>query len=163
VKFRESFRPFAPAILAEDVAGWFEPAEESPYMNYTAHLLPALRHPAPSAFTSLKEQLDFPRSTVQSVVHVDYSARLQTVDRGIHPDLHRLITTFKAITGVPMLINTSFNVSGQPIVRTAAEAWECFQHTDLDLLVLNDEIYRNPAQHSREEKLSWLAQFAASA
>jgi carbamoyltransferase len=165
VKFRESFRPFAPAILAEKVGAWFDSAEESAYMNYTAYLRPELRRPTPATTTlpTLKERLDFPRSSIQSVVHVDYSARLQTVDRDIHPDFHRLISAFNALTGVPILINTSFNVSGQPIVRTAAEAWECFVHTDLDLLVLNDEIYRNPRDRTREEKISWLEQFANSA
>jgi carbamoyltransferase len=116
----------------------------------------------PDTLTDLKARLDFPRSDIQSVVHVDFSARLQTVRREVHPDFHRLIAEFNALTGVPVVINTSFNVGGQPIVRTAAEAWECFLHTDLDLLVLNDEVYRNPAQKTREEKLTWLGQFAKS-
>ena len=163
VKFRESFRPFAPAVLVEDAGQWFDSTEESHYMNYTANLRPELRPPVPSAFASLKEQLDFPRSTIQSVIHVDFSARLQTVHPGVHPDFHRLISAFKALTGVPIIINTSFNVSGQPTVRTAAEAWECFLNTDLDLLVLGNEIYRNPGERTREEKLSWLKQFAKSA
>jgi carbamoyltransferase len=160
VKFRESFRPFAPAILAEDVGAWFDSAEESNYMNYTANLLPARRAPVPTHFAGLKEQLDYPRSEIQSVIHVDYSARLQTVHPDVHPDFHRLISAFKSLTGVPILINTSFNVNGQPIVRTAAEAWECFVNTDLDLLVLNEEVFRNPGQRTREEKLQWLSQFA---
>jgi carbamoyltransferase len=96
-------------------------------------------------------------------VHVDFSARLQTVRREVHPDFYRVIKAFHAITGVPILINTSFNVSGQPIVRTAAEGWDCFLNTDIDLLVLNDEVFRNPWTKTREEKLSWLAQFAKSA
>lgn len=162
VKFRESFRPFAPAILAEEVGAWFDSAAESDYMNYTANLLPARRKAMPDTLTDLKARLDFPRSDIQSVVHVDFSARLQTVRREVHPDFHRLIAEFNALTGVPVVINTSFNVGGQPIVRTAAEAWECFLHTDLDLLVLNDEVYRNPAQKTREEKLTWLGQFAKS-
>lgn len=163
VKFRESFRPFAPAILLEHVDDWFDSSEESHYMNYTANLLEHLRAPLPAAFASLREQLDFPRCRIPSVVHVDYSARLQTVHRDVHPDFHRLLTAFHGITGVPILINTSFNVSGQPIVRTAAEGWDCFVNTDLDLLVLNDCVYRNPQQKTREEKLAWLDQFAASA
>jgi len=163
VKFRESFRPFAPAILSEDVGDWFDSSAESHYMNYTANLLPARRAAVPAEFAGLREQLDFPRSEIQSVIHVDFSARLQTVHPDVHPDFHRLIVAFKRLTGVPMVINTSFNVSGQPIVRTAAEAWDCFLNTDLDLLVLNDEVYRNPGQRTREEKLAWLAQFAKSA
>jgi len=163
VKFRESFRPFAPAILAEHTGEWFDSAEASDFMNYTAHLRPELRNPPPARLGSLREQLDFPRCALPSVVHVDFSARLQTVRPSVHPDFHRLLTAFHARTGTPILINTSFNVSGQPIVRTAADAWECFVNTDLDLLVLNDEIYRNPGQRTREEKLTWLKTFAASA
>lgn len=160
VKFRESFRPFAPLVLAEDCAEWFDTAEPSDFMQYTANLVPARRTPQPEQFASLRERLDFPRSEIASVVHVDYSARLQTIARENHPDMHRLLTAFKQQTGVPILINTSFNVSGQPIVRTAAEAWECFLNTDIDLLVLNDQLFRNPFQKTREEKLSWLKQFA---
>lgn len=163
VKFRESFRPFAPLILAEDCAAWFDTDEPSDFMQYTANLVPARRVPQPEKFASLRERLDFPRCEIASVVHVDYSARLQTIRRENHPDMHRLLTAFKRLTGVPILINTSFNVSGQPIVRTAAEAWECFLNTDIDLLVLNDQLFRNPFQKTREEKLTWLKQFAKSA
>jgi len=163
VKFRESFRPFAPLVLAEDCADWFDTSEPSDYMQYTAFLRPERRRAQPAHFASLREQLDFPRCDIPSVIHVDYSARLQTVHAAVHPDLHRLLTAFKAQTGIPLMINTSFNVSGQPIVRTAAEAWECFVHTDIDLLVLNDQLFRNPATKTREEKLQWLEQFATSA
>jgi carbamoyltransferase len=163
VKFRESFRPFAPLVLAEDCAQWFDTDEPSDFMQYTANLVPARRTPQPEQFASLRERLDFPRSEIASVVHVDYSARLQTIRRENHPDMHRLLTAFKRQTGVPILINTSFNVSGQPIVRTAAEAWECFLNTDIDLLVLNDQLFRNPFEKTREEKLTWLKQFAKSA
>ncbi|MFM1748219.1 MAG: hypothetical protein RLZZ188_1885 [Verrucomicrobiota bacterium] len=163
VKFRESFRPFAPLVLAEDCADWFDTAEPSDFMQYTANLVPARRAPQPAQFASLRERLDFPRSEIGSVIHVDYSARLQTIRRETHPDMHRLLTAFKAQTGIPILINTSFNVSGQPIVRTAAEAWECFLNTDIDLLVLDDRLFRNPFMKTRDEKLSWLKQFAKSA
>ncbi len=163
VKFRESFRPFAPAILAEHVGEWFDSAEESDYMNYTANLLPRLRAALPPSFSGLREQLFFERCEIPSVVHVDFSARLQTIRREVHPDFHRLLTSFHKQTGVPILINTSYNVSGQPIVRTGTEAWECFVNTDVDLLVINDEVYCNPFQKTREEKLSWLKQFAKSA
>jgi len=163
VKFRESFRPFAPLVLAEHCAEWFDTDEPSDFMQYTANLIPSRRAPQPDTFASLRERLDFPRSEIGSVIHVDYSARLQTIRREVHPDMHRLLTAFKRLTGVPILINTSYNVSGQPIVHTAAEAWECFLNTDIDLLVLNDEVYRNPFEKTREEKLSWLQQFAKSA
>lgn len=163
VKFRESFRPFAPLVLAEDCADWFDTAEPSDYMKYTANLIEHRRQPQPAAFASLRAQLDFPRCEIGSVIHVDYSARLQTIRESVHPDMHRLLTAFKARTGIPILINTSFNVSGQPIVRTAAEGWDCFVNTDIDLLVLNNQLFRNPGQKTREEKLSWLKQFAKSA
>ncbi|MDI1247258.1 MAG: carbamoyltransferase C-terminal domain-containing protein [Lacunisphaera sp.] len=163
VKFRESFRPFAPLVLAEDCSAWFDTAEPSDYMQYTANLVESRRTPQPAQFASLRERLDYPRSEIGSVIHVDYSARLQTIRCETHADMHRLLTAFKALTGVPILINTSYNVSGQPIVRTAVEGWECFLNTDVDLLVLNDEVYRNPFGKTREEKLTWLKQFAASA
>ena len=159
IKLRESFRPFAPAILAEDCGEWFDTEEPSDYMQYTAYLLPKHRHCVPSGLRTLREQLDFPRCSVPSVVHVDYSARLQTVRRSVHSDFHELISEFKRMTGIPMIINTSFNVSGQPIVRTAEEAWQCFRHTDIDYLVLNDHVYRNPNDRTREEKTSWARQF----
>jgi carbamoyltransferase len=163
VKFRESFRPFAPLILAEDCPDWFDTSEPSDFMQYTANLVPSRRSLQPDEFGSLRERLDFPRCSIGSVIHVDYSARLQTVAKEHHPDMHRLLARFKALTGVPILINTSFNVSGQPIVRTAAEGWECFLNTDIDLLVLNESLYRNPFQRTREQKLAWLAQFSAAA
>lgn len=160
VKFRESFRPFAPAILADRTGEWFDSAAESDYMNYTAYLRPELRAPLPGKFASLREQLDFPRCAIPSVIHVDFSARLQTIRPEVHPDFHAFITAFHALTGVPILINTSFNVAGQPIVHTATEGWDCFVNTDIDLLVVNSEVFRNPGQKTREEKLSWLRQFA---
>ena len=163
VKFRESFRPFAPLVLAEDCADWFDTDEPSDFMQYTANLVESRRVPQPAQFASLRERLDFPRCAIASVVHVDYSARIQTVSRDHHPAMHRLLTAFKQLTGVPILINTSFNVSGQPIVRTATEGWECFLNTDIDLLVLNEEVFQNPFIKTREEKLTWLKQFAKSA
>jgi carbamoyltransferase len=163
VKFRESFRPFAPAVLAERCKEWFDTEEPSDFMQYTANLVESRRVAQPAAFANLRERLDFPRCTIASVVHVDYSARIQTVRQDVHPDFHRLISAFESLTGVPIVINTSFNVSGQPIVRTAAEGWDCFVNTDIDFLVLNDQVFRNPAQKTREEKLSWLKQFAKSA
>jgi carbamoyltransferase len=132
-------------------------------MQYTAFLVKSRRTPQPVRFPSLRERLDFPRCSIASVVHVDYSARLQTIQRETHPEMHRLLSAFKRQTGVPIIINTSFNVSGQPIVRTAAEAWDCFLNTDIDLLVLNDQLFRNPFQKTREEKLTWLEQFASTA
>jgi carbamoyltransferase len=159
IKFRESFRPFAPAILSEDANDWFEINQPSDYMQYTAYLKKELRYESPEKFNSFKEWLNYPRCDIPSVVHVDYSARLQTVSIKEHPEFYALLKEFKRITGTPILINTSFNVNGQPIVRTANEAWECFINTDMDLLVINDEIYRNPFNRTKEQKLQWLSQF----
>lgn len=159
VKFRESFRPFAPAVLAEDCGDWFDSTEPSDFMQYTAYLRPELRHAVPAELRGLRERLAYRRCDLPSIIHVDYSARLQTVRADVHPDFHRLIREFKRLTGVPIVINTSFNVSGQPIVRTAEEAWHCFRHTDMDYLVVDDRLFRNPNDKSREEKLAWSRQF----
>ncbi len=162
IKFRESFRPFAPAVLAEEAHHWFDinETDESDFMNYTADLLPEHRRDIPDHLDGIRDRLMFERCEIPSVVHVDYSARLQTVRQSVHPDFHRLITEFNSLTGIPMVINTSFNVSGQPIVSTALEAWECFVHTDMDLLVINNRIFRNPGLKTKGEKISWLDQFA---
>ena len=159
IKFRESFRPFAPAILAEEAGNWFDIDLPSDYMQYTAYLKKELRYPLPNDLLSFKEKLNYPRCQIPSVVHVDYSARLQTVSAKEHPAFHRLLQAFKKITGVPILINTSFNVNGQPIVRTANEAWECFVNTDIDLLVIEDKVYANPFTRTKEQKLQWLKSF----
>ncbi|RYZ76316.1 MAG: hypothetical protein EOP04_32200 [Proteobacteria bacterium] len=159
IKFRESFRPFAPAILEEEQTKWFDCDTASNFMQFTAYLRPELRNRVPESFNSFKDQLNYPRCKVPSIVHVDYSARLQTVSKKVHPDFHELISEFNAITGVPIIINTSFNVNGQPIVRTADEAWDCYVNTDIDYLVINDEIFKNPFNKTKEEKLQWLAQF----
>jgi len=159
IKFRESFRPFAPAILAEEVNNWFDIDQPSDYMQYTAFLKNELRYEVPEKFNSFKEWLNYPRCEIPSVVHVDYSARLQTVSEKEHPEFYALLKEFKRLTGIPILINTSFNVNGQPIVRTANEAWECFINTDIDLLVVNNSIYKNPFDKTKEQKLQWLQQF----
>ena len=161
VKFREGFRPFAPIVLEEKVGEWFDSARPSRYMQFVANLRPERRQPTPAGMQGMRERLDAPRSEIASVVHVDYSARLQTVERHTHPGFHALLTAFEAQTGVPILINTSFNVAGQPIVRTAAEAWECFVHTDVDLLVLGDRLFRHPGNLTRDEKIAWARGFTS--
>jgi carbamoyltransferase len=162
VKFREGFRPLAPAVLEEEVGAWFASERPSRFMQFVSELRPERRRAMPAGAATLRERLDSPRAEIASVVHVDYSARLQTVHRGTHPDLHRLLSEFHRLTGVPILINTSFNVAGQPIVRTAREAWDCFVHTEIDDLVIGDRLYRNPGRLSREEKIEWVREFIAS-
>lgn len=162
VKGRESFRPFAPAILAEDCSDWFKISQPSDYMQLTAYLKPEHRRASPRHLRGWRERLDFRRCDFPAVVHVDYSARLQTVRRDCHPDFHTLLTAFKKLTGLPFLVNTSFNLSGEPIVRTATDAWQCFRHTQMDYLVVEDLLLRHPNDTTIEEKRAWRKQFAES-
>jgi carbamoyltransferase len=147
IKFRESFRPFAPAVLQEHVHEWFEldPAEESPYMLLVAPVLPRHRKPLSAderqrmeSTADLCRRINVVRSTVPAITHVDYSARVQTVDQERNPDFHRLLQAFYDLTGCPVLINTSFNVRGEPIVCTPQDAYRCFLATEMDALVLED-------------------------
>jgi carbamoyltransferase len=143
VKFRESFRPFAPAVLAEHAAEWFDLAVESPYMLLTApvkdqHLLECL----PADPSDVMSALGQVRSTIPAVTHVDGSARVQTVTVDRSPSLHAILSAFYELTGCPVLVNTSFNVRGEPIVCTAADAYACFAATDLDVLVVADCVVR---------------------
>lgn len=138
IKFRESFRPFAPVVLRERVADYFELTVDSPYMLLIAQVTERQRKsisPEQSALRGL-ERLRIDRSTIPAVTHVDNSARVQTVDRETNPRFYRLLQTFEAITGCPVLVNTSFNVRGEPIVCTPADAYRCFMRTGMDLLVL---------------------------
>ncbi len=140
IKFRESFRPFAPIVLAERAAEYFElrPDQESPYMLIVAPVRDDKRVPASPAPARGLAQVSEVRSVIPAVTHVDYSARVQTVDAGRNPLLHELLTAFDRLTGCPVLINTSFNVRGEPIVSTAADAYRCFMATDMDALVIGD-------------------------
>jgi carbamoyltransferase len=147
IKFRESFRPFAPAVLRECAAEWFDidPRRESPYMLLTAPVRPERRAPIPDEVRRLMEtsedlceRVNVVRSDIPAVTHVDYSARLQTVDEARCGRFHRLLKAFHAQTGCPVLVNTSFNVRGEPIVCTPEDAYRCFLATDMDALVLED-------------------------
>ena len=143
IKFRESFRPFAPAILEEDAAEYFEVDGPSPYMLLTAPI--RARHrlaPAPGDAAAGLARLNIPRSNLPAVTHVDYSARLQTVSRSANPFFHALLSRFKARTGCPALVNTSFNVRGEPIVRAPREAIECFLATGMDALAMENFLLR---------------------
>jgi carbamoyltransferase len=148
IKFRESFRPFAPSILREHVADWFDLDVDSPYMLLVADVSqPHRRKPdANDKHATGLAALDIVRSDIPAVTHVDYSARVQTVDACINPRYHRLISAFHDITGVPMLVNTSFNIRGEPIVCTPEDAYRCFMGTDLDLLVIGNCILRKGEQ-----------------
>jgi len=142
VKYRESFRPFAPSILVEDLNKWFEMDNESPYMLVVADLIKDKRKemsPKEEALFGI-DKLNIPRSLVPAITHVDYSARVQTVNKKTNPQYHDLISRFKEITDCPILVNTSFNVRGEPIVCTPTDAFKCFMGTGLDILVIGDFI-----------------------
>jgi len=150
VKFREGFRPFAPSVLREDVADWFELDEDSPYMLVVAPVKAERQRPMSAAERALFgiDKLNIPRSEIPAVTHVDYSARIQTVHSDTNPRFHALLTRFKARTGCPVLVNTSFNVRGEPIVCTPEEAFRCFMGTDLDLLVIDTLVAAKADQQS---------------
>jgi len=144
IKFRESFRPFAPCVLREDLKDYFEmrDEEDSPYMLLVADVRKEKRLPPDVPLTSLEglDKLKVKRSVVPAVTHVDYSARIQTVDSQRHPKLHRLISLFKARTGCPVIINTSFNIRGEPIVCSPEHAYRCFMATNMDVLVMENQL-----------------------
>lgn len=161
VKYRESFRPFAPSVLREDVAEWFELDTDSPYMLLVADVLESRRKPMRESEQALFgiDKLNVPKSEIPAVTHVDYSARIQTVHAETNPRYHQLLTRFKAITGCPILVNTSFNVRGEPIVRSPTDAFRCFMGTELDLLVIGDTLLRKEAQSS-EARTDYTHQYA---
>jgi carbamoyltransferase len=149
IKFRESFRPFAPIVLQEEAHRWFalEPGQESPYMLIVApvreeHRVPVTeeQHATMANDPDLRNRVNVPRSDIPAVTHVDYSARLQTVDDERNPRLTRLLRAFHERTGCPVLVNTSFNVRGEPIVCTPEDAYRCFLATEMDALVLEDVV-----------------------
>ena len=164
IKFRESFRPFAPAVLRSRVADYFEtrPEEDSPYMLLVAPVQPARRHPvddsAPRWGLELLKQV---RSEVPAVTHVDFSARIQTVDAERHGRYHQLLQAFEKLTGCPVIINTSFNVRGEPIVCTPEQAYRCFLATDMDALVIERCVLLKDDQTptSQADRDAYLAQF----
>jgi carbamoyltransferase len=140
VKYRESFRPFAPSVLGEHITEWFELDDASPYMLLVADVKRDRR----IAMTNKEKELfgidllNVPRSTIPAVTHVDYSARIQTVHAHTNPRYHALISKFNEMTGCPVIVNTSFNVRGEPIVCTPEDAFRCFMGTELDVLVVGN-------------------------
>jgi len=148
VKYRESFRPFAPSVLREDVADWFELDTDSPYMLLVADVVKQRRRqmtPQEQALFGI-EKLNVPRSDIPAVTHVDYSARIQTVHRETNPRYYGLLSAFKERTGCPVLVNTSFNVRGEPIVCTPEDAFRCFMGTEIEALAIGNCFLRKEAQ-----------------
>ena len=148
VKYRESFRPFAPSVLREDVADWFELDEDSPYMLLVADVAQERRRTMNNIEAALFgiDKLNIARSEIPAVTHVDYSARIQTVHRETNPRYHALLSAFKAKTGCPVLVNTSFNVRGEPIACTPEDAFRCFMGSEIEVLVAGDCFLRKEAQ-----------------
>jgi carbamoyltransferase len=142
VKYRESFRPFAPSILREDVTQWFEMVDDSPYMLLVADVVKNKRRQMTEEEQALFgiDKLNVPRSDIPSVTHVDYSARVQTVHQETNPRYYALIKRFKELTGCPIIVNTSFNVRGEPIICTPEDAFRCFMGTELDMLTIGNSI-----------------------
>ncbi len=149
VKYRESFRPFAPSVLREDVAEWFELESDSPYMLLVADVAPHHRRAMTAQEQQLFgiEKLNVPRSDIPAVTHVDYSARIQTVHRDTNPRYHALLSLFKQRTNCPVVVNTSFNVRGEPIVCTPEDAFHCFMGTEIEALAVGNCFLRKEEQN----------------
>ena len=161
IKYRESFRPFAPSVLAERVSDWFQFQGESPYMLMVAPVVESRRIPMTAEQQALFgiDKLNVPRSEIPAVTHVDYSARLQTVHRETNPRFHRLLNAFESRTGCPLLINTSFNVRGEPIVGTPEDAYRCFMRTEMDHLVIENCLLNKTEQPAMARDDSWKDEF----
>jgi carbamoyltransferase len=161
IKYRESFRPFAPSVLGERVGEYFELDRPSPYMAIVAPVREELRIPMTPEQQALFgiDKLNVPRSTIPAVTHVDYSARIQTVHRETNPRYHELIRRFAARTGCATIVNTSFNVRGEPIVCTPADAYRCFMRTEMDYLAIGNFLLAKTAQPERPRDESWRQQF----
>ena len=161
IKYRESFRPFAPSVLAEHVSEQFELEKASPYMLIVAPVKDDLCIPMSETQEQLFgiEKLNVPRSSLPAITHVDYSARVQTVHADTNPRFHGLLSAFHRRTGCPTLVNTSFNVRGEPIVCTPEDAYRCFMRTDMDVLVLENQLLLKTEQPAMPEDSSWMTEF----
>ena len=161
IKFRESFRPFAPSVQAERVSEWFELDRESPYMLLVASVVKEKRRAMTDEERKLWgiDKLNVIRSEIPAVTHVDYSARVQTVHPADNPRYHGLIERFSAATGCPVIVNTSFNVRGEPIVESPKDAYTCFMRTEMDVLVLGNHVLYKDEQPEFVDDLDWRATY----
>ncbi|WP_428563183.1 MAG: carbamoyltransferase family protein [Solidesulfovibrio sp. DCME] len=157
IKYREGFRPFAPSVLAEAASECFELDRASPYMLLVAPVVEKLRHGLPEGYWQMPmfERLYVSRSELPAITHVDFSARIQTVHKATNPRYHRLIETFYARHGCPVIVNTSFNVRGEPIVCDPADAYRCFMRTEMDYLVIGDCLFDKTAQPAYADAGDW--------
>ncbi|MCB0791991.1 MAG: carbamoyltransferase [Flavobacteriales bacterium] len=161
IKFRESFRPFAPSVLAEEAAAYFDLKGASPYMLLVRPVKDGLRRTLPPDYAGrdIREKLYFERSSLPAITHVDFSARVQTVHRETNPRYWQLIQAFKARTGVGVVVNTSFNVRGEPIVCTPEDAYRCFMRTEMDHLVVGDVVFNKTEQPAWQRTDDWKEEF----
>lgn len=161
IKFRESFRPFAPSVIYEDVKEYFDIEKPSPYMLLIADVVEKRRNPLPEGYHKLpiKDKLYFIRSDVPAITHLDYSARLQTVHEETNPRFYKLLKKFKEKTGYSVIVNTSFNVRGEPIVCSPDDAYRCFMRTDMDYLVLGNFLLEKEKQPEWKEKKNWREEY----
>ena len=161
IKYRESFRPFAPSVLAERVSDYFEQDVPSPYMLIVAPVKEEFRVALTEEQNQLFgiEKLNLKRSELPAITHVDYSARVQTVHRETNPRYHALIKAFEARTGCGVVVNTSFNVRGEPIVCSPTDAYRCFMRTEMDYLVVENFFLSKTDQPVREKDDSWQEEF----
>lgn len=162
IKYRESFRPFAPSVMAEECAKHFEHEGSSPYMLLVADVIKEKRETLPANYNSLPlmERLYTKRSDLQAITHLDFSARIQTVHKETNPKYHKLLEKFKEKTGYGMVVNTSFNVRGEPIVCTPEDSYRCFMRTEMDYLVVNNYLFSKKEQPEFKDKGDWRKEFA---
>jgi carbamoyltransferase len=158
IKFRESFRPFAPSVLREKVSAWFDLDTDSPYMLLVAPVAEKRLRPVPEGATGM-DRLYQVRSEIPAVTHVDNSARVQTVHKETNPKYYALIEAFEALTGCPVIVNTSYNVRGEPIVCTPEDAYRCFMRTNMDVLVMEDIILYKTEQPDWVEHTDWKEEY----
>ncbi len=161
IKFRESFRPFAPSVLRERVSEYFDLDVDSPYMLLVADIQESRRLPVAEDAGTLWgiDLLNVPRSDIPAVTHIDYSARVQTVHKETNPKYHRLLEAFETLTGCATIVNTSFNVRGEPIVGSPEDAYRCFMRTEIDLLVLGNQLVYKVDQKPVESDVDWRREF----
>lgn len=161
IKFRESFRPFAPSVLAEDCSVYFEHEGISPYMLLVQPVKKERRKALPEGFNkfSIKDKLYYLRSDMPAITHIDFSARIQTVHQETNPRYYDLIQAFKKLTGYGVIVNTSFNVRGEPIINTPEDAYRCFMRTEMDFLVVGNYVFEKKSQPAWQETDNWKEEF----
>ncbi|MDA9937637.1 hypothetical protein N9D09_00925, partial [bacterium] len=159
IKFRESFRPFAPAVLAEKADEYFDLSVSSNYMLIVAPVTDSMRLEVTERSKSGLDLLKLPRSKLPAVTHVDFSARIQTVEQKHNKQFYDLIVAFEKLTGCAVLINTSFNVRGEPIVQTPIDSYRCFMRTGMDVLVIENHIFYKDEQSLISDDLTWKEEF----